>query len=396
MSLIDPECFPHASLRDESVCTGCVGDDDLKAFIRANQGERGCSFCGRRSAPCAPLSELAEFIGERMGTFYGRAVDQLPYDGREGGYQGWHPDTEELLFDTIGLDLPRDLDGSLARAIVDEIGDDAWTNYDWLRLEIDEAFRLDWGRFCQAVKHQRRFFFHRIGPEDEHDPDGRSLPEFLADLGKLINELDLIRTMPAGYRLYRARARAAGRRFTTASELGPPPPQFATQTNRMNPPGIPMFYGAETRRLACTEARQPLLSVGRFHTQRPVRLLDLASLPPVPGFFSTASRRERQGYRFLHEFAALIAEPVAGDDRTHVDYIPTQVFTEFLRDYRFRAGPIDGVRYRSATGAAGANVVIFATQQDVCDGPPEQPLEEDEPWPWLSLMSIAHLEIDSS
>ncbi len=326
-----------------------------------------------------------------MGTFYGRAVDQLPYDGREGGYQGWHPDTRELLFGEIGLDLPHDGDGRLAQALLDEIGDDAWTSFEWLKLEIDESFALDWNRFCTTVKHQRRFFFLAIGPGEPHDPDARALHEFLYDLGRLIDELGLIKTMPVGYALHRARAREPGLRFTTARELGPPPAEFATQFNRVNPPGIPMFYGAENRALACAEARQPLLSVGRFVADRLVRLLDLATLAPVPGFFSAASRRECQGYRFLHAFAGLIAKPVAGDDRTHIDYIPTQVLTEFLRDFPFAGGPIDGVRYRSATTMPGTNTVLFATQAEVCDRPPDEPF--GEAWPWLRLVSVRHLEL---
>lgn len=393
MSRIDPECFPTATFSDERVCTGCIGDEDLKEFVRAQGGPKGCSFCGRRTAPTAPLVEMAEFIGERMSTFYGRAVDQLPYDGREGGYQGWTQDTEELLFEEIGLELPRDTTGQLARAIVSEIGDDTWTNFDWLRLEIDQGFALDWERFCEAVKHQRRFFFHQIGADDAYDPDARSLWEFLADLGKLVDELGLIKVQPAGYELHRARARKPGVRFTTAKDLGPPPAEFATQSNRMNPPGISMFYGAEKRALACVETRQALLSVGRFIAGRPVRILDLATLAPVPGFFSTASRRERQGYRFLHAFADLICQPVDGDDRTHIDYIPTQVFTEFLRDFPFADGPIDGLRYRSATGTSGANVVLFATQANVCDRLDKVTTIPNEATAWLQLVSIKNIEV---
>jgi hypothetical protein len=61
----------------------------------------------------------------------------------------------------------------------------------------------------------------------------------------------------------------------------------------------------------------------------------------------------------------MISQSVAGDDRTHVEYVPTQVFTEFLRDYLFDGTAIDGIRYRSATGLVGANVVLFATAVNV-------------------------------
>jgi len=335
------------------------------------------------------------FIAQRMGTFYGRAVEQLPYESSEGGYQGWHTDTEDLLLGTIGLALPRDDDSSLQEAILGEIGDDAWCDYDWLVLEIDESLHFNWQRFCDTVKHSRRFFFQQIGGEDRHDPDERPLQRFLLDLGNLIDDLGLTRARPKGYTLYRARGRKPGVKFKTAAELGPPPAKVATQSNRMNPPGIPMFYAAESQPLACAEGRQSLLSIGRFATERPLRLLDLATLPAIPGFFSRATRRELQDLKFLHAFADLIAEPIVGDDRTHIDYIPTQVLTEFLRDFHFSEGPIDGVRYRSATGTPGANVVLFAGQADVCDAPVPPSSKDKRSMPWLRLASVRHVELPS-
>ena len=71
---------------------------------------------------------------------------------------------------------------------------------------------------------------------------------------------------------------------------------------------------------------------------------------------------------FLRQFAKLISAAVTRDEGAHIEYVPTQVFTEYLRDYPFFNGhPLDGVRYRSATGTAGTNVVLFATQNDVVD-----------------------------
>ena len=369
------------------VCTACFGDPDLKRFIRNIGGPRGCSFCGGHSAPTAPTAEVSEFIEERINTFFGRAVEQLPYESREGGYQGWHVNTYELLFEEIGLDLPRDSDGRLERALLDRIDDEAWCEFDWLQLEYHEDLQSYWDSFSRAVKHGRRFFFHKIGRGDDHDPIARSLNEFLSALGHLLDESGLVRTWPGGYRLYRARARQPGVRFETAAELGPPPADVANQSNRMNPPGIPVLYAAESHRLAGAETSGGLLSVGRFIAQRPLRMLDLADLPPVPGFFSDAPRIEVQGLAFLHSFAEQIAAPVARDDRVHVDYIPTQVLTEFLRDFRFEGGPIDGIRYPSATPVKGANMVLFADQDSVY-GPGVARGKKA----WLRLDGVRHIE----
>jgi hypothetical protein len=391
MSRAERDLYAGYSHEDRYVCATCFEDGDLKRFIASKATQRQCSFCGSR-AKSAPLDDVADFIEGRMEEFYGKAVEQLPYESREGGYQGgWHTDTNDLLFGNIGLNLPKDHDGQLAQAILDEIGDDEWCDYDWLTLSLDQSLKSGWSHFCANVKHTRRFFFHKLGGDDSGHPDDRSFFSLLFDIAKLADDLGLIKSIPAGYSLYRARPRVNTLvKYRTAEELGPPPEKLATQTNRMNPPGIPMFYGAENAALAVAEIRNSLFSLGRFKMNRDIRVLDLANLPKVPGFFSTASQRERLGLSFLREFSSLISEPVERDDRTHVDYIPTQVYTEFLRDFRFDGGAIDGIRYKSATDLTGANVVLFATSENVRDKTALPDLTQ-----WLRLVSVKHSAIET-
>lgn len=315
-----------------------------------------------------PFDDIAEFIGDRIATFYGKANEQLPYESAEGGYQGTHSDTWDVVSNEV--DLPRD-DGDLLSALVDAIGDDEWCDYDWLSLEPDDSLKSSWEEFCDIVKHSRRFFFHNIGAQAHGHPDERSPWELLQELGRHISQQGLIRTEPEGYRLYRARIRHDGAQHTTAAALGPPPPNLATQSNRMNPPGISMFYGADDPDLAMAETRGQAVSIGGFGMLRPTRILDLANLPDVPGMFSDCERMDRFSLSFLSEFAELIIQPVPRNDRSQIDYIPTQVFTEFLRDFAFEGGGVDGVRYRSATGEDGLNVVLFATPDDVEGGSPD-------------------------
>jgi hypothetical protein len=358
-------------------------------MIRGHGGPRGCHYCGRKDAATMPIRDVTDFILERIETFYGRAGDQLPYESREGGYQGWHIDSYDMIYDQIGLDLPRDNDQSLFRAIVDGIGDDIWCDFDWLVLDLDDSLRFSWERFCAIVKHRRRFFFHDIGESDGHDPDARSPFQFLETVCQHAEREGLVIELPAGQRFYRARARKMRKPITSPAALGPPPEDRATQSNRMNPPGISMFYGADRRKLAIAEIRNSMASVGTFQTKRPIRILDLAHLPDVPGFFSTAYRVEQRIMRFLHEFARLIIQPVERTDRINVDYIPTQVFTEFIRDFAFEGGKIDGLRYRSATGEKGTNYVLFAGPSDVVDAAPSDPFMTTRPW--LELIGVKHL-----
>ena len=231
----------------KNVCYQCFGDKDLRAMIRNYGGARGCYFCERKDAATMPFKEVVEFILQRIETFYGRAVDHLPYETREGGYQGWHIDSYDMIRDEVCLDLPRDDTDILFNEIVDGIGDDTWCEFDWLVLEPDKSLKFSWISFCDVVKHHRRFFFHDIGASDRGDPDARSPVEFLETVCRQAEKANLIVEMPAGQELFRARARKPRQNIASASELGPPPNQYATQSNRMNPPGISMFYGADKR-----------------------------------------------------------------------------------------------------------------------------------------------------
>ena len=104
--------------------------------------------------------------------------------------------------------------------------------------------------------------------------------------------------------------------------------------------------------------------------------------------------------RFLHAFTRLITQSVERGERTVLDYLPTQVFSEFLRDYVFKEGAIDGVRYPSAIAndgpASAANVVLFADSNAVFDALPEHDdegpgfanLADHRLRPWLRLRGV--------
>lgn len=384
MSRIDPVCFPPARHNGVTVCSECFDDTDLTDHITNYEKSGDCTYCGTAREHVAPFDEIAQFVAQRMGTFYGQAVDQLMYVSREGGYQGAHEDTYDCLYGSIGLQLTSLDEERLRHDLASEIGDDAWCDYDNAALEIDQSLMSSWDEFQTATKGERRFFFHNIGEPETSHPDERSIIQFLNEVAGLIASSGLVQIVDAGYVLSRARP-FVEEPWTTAAELGPPPVEHALQSNRMNPPGIPMFYGAETDDLAAMETRADQMTIGRFETRRPIRLIDLASLPEVPGFFSEASREHIQGLAFLHQLSAKMAEPVEQSNRINVDYIPTQILTEFLRDYEFEGGPVDGIRYVTALESEGENTVLFATQDNLVHG--EEYAESDNRWLVLTSTS---------
>lgn len=388
MSRVDPECFPSAACSDNNVCPECFHDPDRAARI-VDLGEPGdCSYCETFRKHVLSMDEIAEFIGERMATFYGRAVDQLPYVSKEGGYIGRHEDTQNCLFERIGLELKTPGFEELQDDILGVIGDDAWCDYDWLSLEINESLQSSWEQFCAAVKTQRRFFFHNIGDKGSSHPDERSIFRFLHELASIIEGRELIKSLDPGFKLYRARQAAKGEKFSTAKELGAPPAKVATQSNRMNPPGIPMFYGADNAKLAAAETRGSSLCVGEFKLIKSLRIIDLEDLPETPGIFSECTREERQTLIFLKKLSATFAKPVPQNDRVNVDYIPTQIVTEFLQDYEFYNGAIHGIRYRTSPGVPGSNIVLF-TDNDLAIEPHQDAAKAAEDQ-WLQLTDVTY------
>ena len=400
MSGVNSNDYPDYD-NTEPVCARCFSGEEIAEFLGNFEGPPGCSFCEGNDAPTAPLDEVADHMRQCLMQFYGFAADHLPYESREGGFQAPHWETYDLLFDQLGLDLPRDQDNRLCYTLPDRISDQTWCEYDWLSLDYDEKLDYAWREFCQTIQHERRFFFalsknEEIEVEEQIRHRDEFLPlELLSEIIKLAEEFDLVRIFSSGTELFRSRPCELAEPYQTARELGPPPPDRAVQANRMNPPGIPMMYGAETEDIAVRETRRRCVTVGQFRLERETRILDLADLPAIPGIFSGAERGTRLGLIFMHAFAREIARSVDRTDRIHIEYIPSQVVTEFIRDARIYGSPVDGIRYLSTLDTGGRNLVLFATQDDLME-PDATPVSERDypvPTPWIRLIEAHLVEI---
>lgn len=340
----------------ENVCSSCFSDEDLRAWIRSRGGPRGCDACRKHDSPTCDFEELCEYIQSCLEQYWSYADDHLPYESAEGGFQGATWETYDLLFEETGLWLPRNGSESLRGALLSGLPDRLWCEYDWLSLDLDDALRTSWQEFCETVKYRRRFFFHATGVNDR---DSYTPASLLEEIARLSDRMGLVTHLSPGTKFWRARPDITPGTKCSAADFGPPPLKFALQSNRMNPPGIPMMYVASTARTALLETRAKACRIGQWEVVTALRVLDLRRLPGIPGYFSTAKRNRRLALRFLSLFAADIMTPVARDQRIHVDYLPSQVVTEYLRDYEFKGGKVDGISYGSTVHPAGWNVALF-------------------------------------
>jgi hypothetical protein len=354
------------------VCFRCLADPELVAFAKANSTEFECDFCERISKK-HPISiafdSLMEVVGGVVHQYYERAVDAMGWDGEDDTYVGTTYDSYEIVHDEFYNISDNE---QVLQAIVDSLSDETWCDRSPYSTTGFEAYELSWEQFCKAVKHQTRFFFAHRGARDVHDSDLTPVSDMLAELGSMLESEDLIETVDVAKRFFRVRCHRPGEKCNDWKSLGSPPPTRAP-SNRMSAAGISMFYGstnlatAKTETLSTvTDRRSYAFTAAAWLPTRPLLMLNLCKIPATPSVWFT-DRYYRDRIRFLRTFAESISQPVVHDGREHIDYVPTQILTEYFRhEYRRHDGKqIDGIIYPSARVPRGQNAVIFASQDDL-------------------------------
>ncbi|MGA5821325.1 HEPN-associated N-terminal domain-containing protein [Kitasatospora sp. NPDC094028] len=339
---------------EEWVCEHCVDEPTLEDTVRAEaDGEEECSFCGR--SPAAPLDVLVEAFFQGMRTEYATAEEEnVPFDSEEGRYLGNVMSTEELVTGYFGHVL---LGEGLAEAVAGAMVEDQWVKRgEWAGDSQREILTNGWDSFCHALKHETRYVF-LVDPKEDLYRDFRELSpsEMLAEVGHLIDRHGLYRSIDVGHRFWRARTGSDPDPQWGAKELGTPPREHAKQANRMNPAGIPMFYGATDLDTAIRESlvrtEDTHVTAAVFEAGHPLILIDLTTdtVPQPPEIFDLTGTKERDGLLFLHTFVRRLSEPIR-EKYDQVDYVPTQVLTEYLLKVHQHAGAaVDGLMYSSAT-----------------------------------------------
>ncbi len=360
------------STKDKFVCADCFEDSGIRDFIKRNARNRRCSFCKGCTGDVvvASLQDVVEHIETSLLYEWDDANEWLLYESREGGYQGYCVDTEELLRFELELEFPRDINNQLSTAIINSLPEYIWCEINPYGVNDRNRAKISWDIFCDVVKHSSRYFFE--DHDEEIEFDAYNSGQTLRKLFEAVQQYSLLKHVPAGKTLFRVRFQDCETAFTTAQELGPPPRDKATRSNRMSPAGVPMFYACDSAETALRETavNEGTFAVGQFTTRRDMMIFDLTQIPRIPSLFQafpdTLEYRPREVLRFLNHISGEISKPIARDDRVHIEYVPTQVVTEFVRSRLTSGGQrIDGIKYGSATHKGHASYVIFATQDNL-------------------------------
>lgn len=354
------------------VCGDCFEDEDVSEFIADNATHTHCDYCGQASLdPIAThMDHVLDLVVRSIKTEWDDPAEELPYESREGGYQGTTYTTAELLFD---LEFPTEND-QLLNDVLDSIISDLWCERNYFAGSDSDQLLYSWQDFCDIAKHYTRYRFFPENLDDFAQPE-LQYTTILDEIGRIAFELGLVVETDEDWEIFRGRVHDPAIRLTTARELGTPPAKLAIFANRMSPSGIPMFYGSLDRATVIAEifdeTKDPCsaVTVARFTPVRALRLFDLTSLPTVPSIFSENRRHLRAGVMFIRGFLDDFAKPILKDGREHIEYVPSQIVTEFFR-HRYvdeKGHSPDGIVFPSSRMADGISAVLFATNSQCLD-----------------------------
>ncbi len=359
-------------------CARCFSEPLIQQFIEASENRGDCDYCGSTDVPFHNVDKVGEFVRAGVLRHYEDAANRVHYETAEGGYtMDTNTMTEILLSDFDIFDSTHFDPGDLA----DDLADDDGTGYvrrDPYGPPSGEPEEIDnWNQFCETVTNTRRFTaFLSI---DEATNDESHPHRFMQHLADFFNNFFMIASIGVGRRLYRARLMRGEGRLRHEDITSPPITE--TRNNRMSPAGISFFYGCLEAETSIAEVRPSVgdrVAVGEFEILNDLRLLDLSQ--SIEGSLSIFSEDYSFAYEeyvkpFLRHFVADIARPIRPHE-AEILYVPTQVFTEFIRFYRFQEPffpnafgeqssrtpetfNIDGIMFPSSLRTGGINIVLF-------------------------------------
>lgn len=377
---------------EKSVCETCVKTQYLSNVVRDNASRSTCSYCKRVSESsrsiAIPFDELMAYVMRVVHLYY-----ETPWKASVPIIEGDYLVRQEFdtgdVFHNLGLDLHHEVYDD----VLNSIDDHRWiscANGSWLSPHLSEFWAGAWRAFCDYIKHTSRFGF-MLSQKDEADYFGdlhiRDIPALMV---KTAEALGLFREVKAKTPLFRVRLAGDEEAFESFAYIGPPPSAVAS-AGRMNPAGIAYLYSAFDRSTALAETIKALptrAGIARLVLLEDVLVLDLSKLPDAPDLWDASQYELRQKVLFFQQLIADLSAPVTRDGREHVDYVPSQVVTEYVRHIAsYKGCPVQGIVYPSALNPGGENVVLFPVPD-----PAEQFTDLQR---WERLVGLVNIEMRS-
>lgn len=270
MDLQDRGDWPDG-LQGNYVCTHHFDDPYLNALIKRyrEEGKKSCSYCGRRGT-VSSLQTFIENVTWKLHlyfddvdnasllyaySFYDDENEIIPEFKRVGEYVApKEAEFFESTYDLLGyVGLITD-DEELNKDIESTFETEQWIERDILHEDYRRNLMNKWQAFSLSVTHSRRYTFLATpeflplvkGEDKEKDTD------VLTSLRRLIIEQKLVKTLPEGTGLFRARrVEDAAKRYDVNDITSSP--DTSASSNRMSPAGVSMFYASFNAETAAKE-----------------------------------------------------------------------------------------------------------------------------------------------
>lgn len=381
----------YERLSKKYVCSSCFDDYAIKQFISSHLKSYSCTYCGKSSSQLLSASfiDVLEFIMKGILIEWVINTPEVEWDALNLNWHGGRTNPVNADY-VIHCVLP-EITSAKSEILQDFVTamPHEWRHRQHYDPSPEDFFWYRWDEFADSVKYRTRYIYYRVNTGWQQDIDNikksshfKTRPQdVMEEFSDAISALNIVRTIPPKTTIWRARAHEQSKVLTSSEELGPPPPYQALRSTRMSPAGIPVFYGSLDRETAIVETVYPekasessrVMTIGQWETLERLNLLDLADIPARPSLFDIDNTKLRYAVSFLSSFSEIISLPIAKDKHEHIDYVPTQVFTEYIKYlYKDQGGNrVDGILYRSALKRTSKkpyiNCVLFVTKDECVD-----------------------------
>ena len=353
------------------ICGHCIDEEYLQKYINS-YGQKGkCTYC-RKKSTVLTLDEILEIIHGGVNDLYDDPVNGLGWDDGEyikGNGPIYYP--EEMLAE-IGLG-----DSKAYEDILTSFSDHLWCSKEFYGMDESEENIYTWEYFVNQVKYRTRFFFPREKTGIKRNVRYNEPFNILEELAASCNRLGLIDIFKKGSIVFRGRKNSDSAGYKTPKELGTPDAEDCLYSNRMSPAGIPMFYGSLTKQTCLAEIANELGSytIGKWKIKKDLRILNLTKYfkfnikehvyfyPDFPSIFDSTRRESRSDYTFILRFASDLSKKLSKKGKENIDYVPTQIVTEFLRKFGRFPKELDGICFYSSKDG-GINYTLFIEQEE--------------------------------
>jgi hypothetical protein len=343
------------------ICSNCIGEEYLKKYIRKNGIKNYCSYCSMKKE-VIEFEKIIDIINDGLLYLYDDPVNGLGWENGEY-IEGTSPIRNS--YDLLGEYF--DVDEKVFQNLNSFFSDNLWCKKDFYGLDDSEESFFTWKNFKDITKHKFRFFFNFNSFSESEYSKYKKPNDILKEIMKISSRLGLFTILKKGTVLFRARSGY----HLSLNELCSPAPQESLYSNRFSPAGISMFYGSGDETTCLREINKTTnCSIGQWELLQDMLIFDLTykfqfdngiyCFRNFPSIFDAERRRYYHDYTFILDFASDISKIVIKKKDENIDYVPTQIVTEYLKLHKNK---LMGIRYYS-TKNGQKNYCLFIDKKD--------------------------------